>query len=105
MPTPAERLATLEAQTVENRADLLALHADIHGGPGVEWNRSIRGRLHSMSSAIEAADKLADAARALAREQAENRKSRIKAWQWTVIASCAIVTAIAAVIGALVPLL
>lgn len=94
MPTPAERLATLEAQSAENRADLASLHAEIHGGPGVEWNRSIRGRLHSMTSAIEAADKLADAARALAREQAENRRTRVKTWQWSVIAGCAVLTAL-----------
>jgi hypothetical protein len=43
-----------------------------------------------MQSAIEAADKLADAARLLAREQAASRKTRIKTWQWSVIAVCAV---------------
>jgi hypothetical protein len=46
-----------------------------------------------MQSSIEAADKLADAARLLAREQAENRRTRIKTWQWSLIAGCAVVTA------------
>jgi hypothetical protein len=46
-----------------------------------------------MQSSIEAADKLADAARLLAREQANNRQHRIKTWQWSVIAAAAIVSA------------
>lgn len=93
MPTPEERLATLETLVAENRRIIDALRSDIHSGPGVEWAQSIRGRLHAMQSSIEAADKLADAARLLAREQAENRRTRIKTWQWSLIAGCAVVTA------------
>ena len=93
MPTPEERIATLEALAAENRRGLDSLRSDIHSGPGVEWSQSIRGRLHSMQSSIEAADKLADAARLLAREQANNRQHRIKTWQWSVIAAAAIVSA------------
>jgi hypothetical protein len=93
MPTPAERIATLE-ETVRGLTRTVAeIHADIHSGPGVEWNQSIRGRLHTMQSSIEATDKLADAARMLAREQAANRRSRIKTWQWSVIAGCALIGA------------
>jgi hypothetical protein len=93
MPTPAERIATLETIVAENRRLIDGLRSDIHSGPGVEWAQSIRGRLHHMQSAIEAADKLADAARLLAREQANTRQHRIKTWQWSVIAAAAIVSA------------
>lgn len=71
----------------ENRRLLDVLHDDIHGGPTVEWGRSIRGRLHAMQSAIEAADKLAEATRELVREQRKQRESRFKTWQW-LVASC-----------------
>jgi CHASE3 domain sensor protein len=94
MPTPAERIATLEETVRTNRIAIEQLRADIHSGPGVDWNQSIRGRLHHMQSAIEAADKLADAARLLAREQAASRKTRIKTWQWSVIAGCALIGAV-----------
>lgn len=82
MPTVGERLARLEALAADNRTRIDALHDDIHGGQGVEWKNSIRGRLHAMSSAIDAADKLAEATRELVREQSRQRQSRFKTWQW-----------------------
>jgi paraquat-inducible protein B len=60
----AERVAILEAQ-------LRDLTADVHGGPGQPWGQSVRGRLHSMQSALASADKLAKAARAAADAQRE----------------------------------
>lgn len=93
MPTPAERLATLEALVIENRRDIDGILAAIDGGPAVEYKRSIRGRLHTMQSALEAADKLAEAGRELRRAADSQHRTRIKTWQWSVIAGCAILTA------------
>lgn len=95
MPTPAERLATLEAIAQDNRRRLDEIYASINGGNGVQFDQSIRGRLHSMRSAIEAADKLADAATELRRIKADSHRSRIKVWQWSVIALCSVATAAA----------
>lgn len=95
MATVGERLASLEEYARGNRAKINELHDDIHGGATVAWNQSIRGRLHAMMSAIEAADKLADAARELARIQEANRRSRLSRLQWAFLALCALLTAVA----------
>jgi len=85
----------LEALAARNRERIDQLHDDIHGGPSVEWAQSIRGRLHHMQSAIEAADKLAEATRELVREQRRNRASRFKTWQWVVASVVGLMTAAA----------
>lgn len=93
MPTVGERIATLEVLASQNARRLIELHDDIHGGATVEYEQSIRGRLHKMQNAIEAADKLADATRELVREQSRLRQSRVKTWQWVtgmVIAAIAV---------------
>lgn len=90
MPTLVERVATLETLCIDLSRRYAELHDDIHGGTTVAWKQSIRGRLHEMSAAIEAADKLADATRELVREQARTRQSRIKTWQWVIGAVVAI---------------
>lgn len=66
MPTPAERLATLEER-------MTIVLATIHGGDGVPYNRSIRGRLHELENIARAADNLAAAAR-------EVRRTRDRQW-------------------------
>lgn len=95
MADVGERLATLEQLAQRNRENIAALHDDIHGGPSVEWAQSIRGKLHAMQSAIEAADKLADATRELVREQARVRQTRFKTWQWVVGTAVAVMAAAA----------
>lgn len=91
MPTPAERLATLEAIAQENRRRLDEIYVSINSGPGVEWSQSVRGRLHHMANQLAAADKLADAAREVRRLQIDKNRSRIQTWQWSVLAGCAVV--------------
>jgi hypothetical protein len=95
MATAGERLAKVEALADENRRSLAALHDDVHGGTTVAWAQSIRGRLHHMQSAIEAADKLADATRELVREQNRLRHSRFKTWQWVTATIIGLLTAAA----------
>jgi len=95
MATVGERLATQEALSKRNSERIDQLRDDIHGGPTVEWKQSIRGRLHDMQSAIEAADKLADATRELVREQNRLRASRFKTWQWLVATALGFMTAAA----------
>ena len=89
MPTEGERLATLEALAARNRELIDTLYDQVHGGPRVEWVQSVEGRLHKMRSAIEAADKLADATRALADQRQKERRSRLTRWQWLYLAACA----------------
>lgn len=90
-----ERVATLETRVEANAERVGALHDAIHGGPSCDWQQSVRGRLHAMQSAIEAADKLADATQALVREQNRLRQSRVKTWQWLLAAVIGIATAAA----------
>ena len=54
MATEGERLATLEAIVVEMRDDIRALRIIIDGGNGVEWQRSVRGRLHRIENDLAA---------------------------------------------------
>lgn len=57
-----ERVATLETQV----RDLLC---EVNGGNGVSWERSIRGRLHAMQSALASAELLAHAAEEIKQAQ------------------------------------
>lgn len=72
--TDAERLATVEARLVALAEQVEYVHADlaekIDGGPHVEWERSLRGRLHALESESAAAKA---AGRALAEAQRERR--------------------------------
>ncbi len=102
MATLGERVATLEVLAADNARRIAELHDDIHSGPTVEWGQSIRGRLHKMSAAIDAADKLADAARELAAQQERTRQAeqqtrsrRLTRWQWFYLAVCATAAAVA----------
>src|SRR5689334_22365104 len=95
MATMGERLTKVEADAAADRRRLDELHDLIHGGPTCAWKQSIRGRLHDMRSAIEAADKLADVARELAQQQERNRRSRLTRAQWVYIAACSTLAAVA----------
>lgn len=54
MPTPGERIATIEAEVHELRRDVAEIRALIDGGNGVEWKRSVRGRLHELRNDVDA---------------------------------------------------
>ena len=95
MPTVAERLAAVERGLLDVTRRLDELHSDVHSGGSVPWPQSIRGRLHEMRSALEAADKLADVARELADQRAKEKRSRLTRWQWVYLAVCATVAAAA----------
>ena len=60
---------------VEDR--LRDLHADVHGGNGVEWERSLRGRVHKLENVQATTEALAAAARDLRRVN-ERRWSRVE---------------------------
>ena len=77
----------------ELRRRVEALHADIHSGPGVAWDQSVRGRLHDMADLLATADKLAEAAREVRRMKDQEAKSRLKRWQWYFLAVCALMAA------------
>lgn len=50
-----ERLATLEQIARDNQADIRSVLGSISGGEGVEWGRSVRGRLHTIEQYVNAA--------------------------------------------------
>lgn len=84
MPTVGERLATLEQVARDARRELAEIHATLDGGEGVEWKRSVRGRLHEIEN-ILAGQRL--------HNQATGRYwSR---WQKIALAVAAVLTAIA----------
>lgn len=99
--TVGERLATLEATARENREDIARILELINGGPSVQWEQSIRGRLHSMRDTQQTAEALESAAR-------EIRRARTAQWsKWekvglflfaTITTTCAVIGALAAVL-------
>ena len=104
MPSVPERLATLEAETRDLIEKYAKLHADIHSGPGVGWDQSVRGRIHRLTTDLAAVDKLADAARSLQRTEEAAKRKRVSTWFQVTAAVCSIIVAISAVIGALAAL-
>lgn len=67
---------TVRAEAASIREDLLALHEQIHGPP---WERSIRGRLHTLETteaAARAAEVALETARELQAQAGERRFSR-----------------------------
>jgi len=54
MATVGERLATLEVLARENRAKIDHALDLLEGGGDVEYDRSVRGRLHSIESTLAA---------------------------------------------------
>jgi hypothetical protein len=47
------------------------MYALLNGGPAVEWEQSIRGRLHRVTQTLDTADKLAEALREVRRERSQ----------------------------------
>ena len=62
-----ERVGLLEFQYRQ-------LRAEIHGGDGVEWEQSVRGRLHAVSNAQASAQALAEAARQMRLDRAATER-------------------------------
>ena len=85
MPTVAERLATLE-QIAKDTADRLEDVADLlNGGDRLPYDRSVRGRLHSIEGTLAAYVVRRSAGLGMA-----------KGWQSAILILCALATAGAA---------
>lgn len=96
MATMDERVSVLEERTrsiAERVDDVFEL---ISSGPTVPWDQSIRGKLHAMAQTLANADKLAEAAREVQRM----RTSQVARWVQFVLVGAAVITAVAALIGA-----
>ena len=85
MPTAAERLATLEAGLADIRNDVRAVLDLLNGGNGVTYERSVRGRLHTIESSL--------AGLILRRSVGIGM---LKGWQGVILVACAVATAVAA---------
>ena len=73
---------------IKQRLD--SLWETVHGGPNVEWEQSLRGRLHAMADFVAASRNLEQATRNIHRS---NRK-RIDTWLQVLLACCAIAGAV-----------
>jgi hypothetical protein len=79
MPTTDERIILLEER-------LARLDEAINGGDSVPWERSVRGRLHTVSDQVNAAR---IAQQALAEVRANQRRSWSRAQRWAALAVAA----------------
>jgi t-SNARE complex subunit (syntaxin) len=101
MPTVGERLATLERRADENAQGIASILELINGGANVEWEQSIRGKLHAMRDTQATADALANAMREVRRQNSRKWAT----WKQLVLIACAVVTAGCAIVAALVAVL
>ena len=92
MPSVAERLATLEAGVQDLRNDVRAVLDQLEGGSGVPYERSVRGRLHTIEGAL--------AGMVLRRSVGIGM---IKGWQGVLLVLCGVATAAAAWYSVLSP--
>jgi hypothetical protein len=92
MPTTPERLAILDERARELRTDVDAMLELLNGGAGVEYTRSVRGRLHTLETTL--------AGFVLRRSFG---LERVKGWQGAVLIACGVATAAAAWYAALAP--
>jgi hypothetical protein len=53
--TVEERLATLEQIARDNQRDIREILGAVNGGEGIEWVRSVRGRLHTIEQYVNSA--------------------------------------------------
>jgi hypothetical protein len=90
MPTAAERLATLEAGIQDLRHDVQAILDALNGGDGVAYERSVRGRLHTIEGSL--------AGFVIRRSFGIGM---VKGWQGVILVACGIATAAAAWYAAL----
>ena len=85
MATLGERVATLEARGREDRERIEALEHGYNGGGDVDYERSVRGRLHKLESV---------AASAVLRRNFG--VGLLKGWERFILVACGIATAAAA---------
>jgi len=90
VPTVAERLATLEAIARETRQDIQEVQVALNGGEGIEWERSVRGRLHTIENYVTSKKWLQ-----------EYSGRRIKRWHAAVIVVCGVLTTACSVVAAI----
>lgn len=90
MPSVPERLATLEAVGRETLHRLENVEYLLSGGGGVEYDRSVRGRLHKLEAV---------AASAVLRKNLG--VGLLKSWERFVLVLCAVGTLVAAWYGAI----
>jgi hypothetical protein len=90
VPTVGERLATLEAIARENRDKIDGLLDAIDGGDGIEWERSVRGRLHTIEQYVTSKKWLSEYA-----------GRRVKRWHAVLLVVCGVITTVCSVIAAL----
>lgn len=90
MPTAVERLATLEAAVTDLRDDVRAVLDLLEGGGGVPYERSVRGRLHSIESTLGG----------IVLRRAAG-VGMLKGWQGLLLVLCGVATAAAAWYAAL----
>lgn len=91
MPTIPERLVTLDERVRELRTDVDAAFDLLNGGGGVTYERSVRGRIHTMESTLSAM--------VLRRSVG---LGMVKGWQSAILVACGILTVAAAWYGVLV---
>jgi hypothetical protein len=90
MPTVEERLATLEAIARENRGSIEEIRDSMNGGGDVAYERSVRGRLHTIESYVTSKKWLSEYA-----------GRRVKRWHAVVLVVFGGVTTSASVVAAL----
>jgi hypothetical protein len=97
MPTVNERLATLEAIARDNRERIDEIAESINGGAEVPYDRSVRGRQHTMASELHAMNLKAKYLTDLQQE----RRLVLKGWQQVALLLCAVLTVAASWYSAL----
>jgi hypothetical protein len=88
MPTVDARLATLEAIARDNRERINELLDLINGGGDVDYDRSVRGRQHQITTELAAINLRAH----LQSELRQERRTIFGAWQQALIVLCAVAT-------------
>ena len=90
MATLGERIATIEAGVIELRKAVSELHDLYHGGPSMDYDHSVRGRLHNLEATV---------AGLVVRRSAG--LGMLKGWQGVILVLCGVATAAAAWYAAL----
>lgn len=90
MPTPGERITSLEVTVREHERRIESLEDYLNGGGDVEYPRSVRGRLHSVEGTLAAMGVVT-----------KQRVSIIRGGWALLLGFCSIVVAVCAIITAL----
>jgi hypothetical protein len=88
MPTVDARLATLEAIARDNRERINELLDLINGGGDVDYDRSVRGRQHQITTELAAINLRAK----LLGEMRQERRVFLKGWEQALLIICAVLT-------------